>query len=313
MSGQQRVIHQRRQYNQWVGNQTLEDYALRYTAQKARKWSAFRVGNTALGAVSFLACEAIGGSITLAFGFTNAMAAIVAAGVLMFLVGLPICLSATRNGVDVDLLTRGAGFGYIGSTITSLIYAMFTFILFSIEASIMSAAITMVLPVPLWLANGVSAVVVIPIAAYGIKAISRMQLWTQPIWLVLQFGPLLVLAWRGLPDFSAWTQFTGGNGVNGFSLLPFGMAASVLLSLLPQVGEQVDYLRFLPDRARTGAVGWWSALLLTGPGVYRIVSEAGAGGLVDAGAGGYLPDQDQYDQCLCGVDCVVEFFLAADA
>jgi signal transduction histidine kinase/CheY-like chemotaxis protein/purine-cytosine permease-like protein len=266
MSGQQRVIHQRRQYNQWVGNQTLEDYALRYTAQKARKWSAFRVGNTALGAVSFLACEAIGGSITLAFGFTNAMAAIVAAGVLMFLVGLPICLSATRNGVDVDLLTRGAGFGYIGSTITSLIYAMFTFILFSIEASIMSAAITMVLGVPLWLANGVSAVVVIPIAAYGIKAISRMQLWTQPIWLVLQFGPLMVLAWRGLPDFSAWTQFTGGNGVTGFSLLPFGMAASVLLSLLPQVGEQVDYLRFLPDRARTGAVGWWSALLLTGPG-----------------------------------------------
>jgi signal transduction histidine kinase/CheY-like chemotaxis protein/purine-cytosine permease-like protein len=266
MSGQQRVIHQRRQYNQWVGNQTLEDYALRFTAQKARRWSAFRVGNTALGAVSFLACEAIGGSITLAFGFTNAMAAIVAAGVLMFLVGLPICLSATRNGVDVDLLTRGAGFGYIGSTITSLIYAMFTFILFSIEASIMSAAITMVLAVPLWLANVVSACVVIPIAAYGIKAISRMQLWTQPIWLALQFGPLLLLAWRGLPDFSAWTQFTGGNGVNEFSLLPFGMAASVLLSLLPQVGEQVDYLRFLPDRARTGAFGWWSALLLTGPG-----------------------------------------------
>jgi signal transduction histidine kinase/CheY-like chemotaxis protein/purine-cytosine permease-like protein len=266
MSGQQRVIHQRRQYNQWVGNQTLEDFALRYTAQKARRWSAFRVGNTALGAVSFLACEAIGGSITLAFGFTNAMAAILAAGVLMFLVGLPICLSATRNGVDVDLLTRGAGFGYIGSTITSLIYAMFTFILFSIEASIMSAGITMVLRVPLWLANVISAVVVIPIAAYGIRAISRMQLWTQPLWLVLQFGPLLVLAWRGLPDFSAWTEFAGSNGVNGFSLLSFGMAASVLLSLLPQVGEQVDYLRFLPDRAKTGAFGWWSALLLTGPG-----------------------------------------------
>jgi signal transduction histidine kinase/CheY-like chemotaxis protein/purine-cytosine permease-like protein len=266
MNGQQRVIHQRRQYNQWVGNQTLEDFALRFTAQKARRWSAFRVGNTALGAVSFLACEAIGGSITLAFGFTNAMAAILAAGVLMFLVGLPICLSATRQGVDVDLLTRGAGFGYIGSTITSLIYAMFTFILFSIEASIMSAAITMVLSVPLWLANVISAVVVIPIAAYGIKAISRMQLWTQPIWLVLQFGPLLVLAWRGLPDFAAWTQFTGGNGVNGFSLLSFGMAASVLLSLLPQIGEQVDYLRFLPDRARTSGIAWWSALLFTGPG-----------------------------------------------
>ncbi len=220
----------------------------------------------ALGAISFLACEAIGGSITLAFGFTNAIAAIIAVGALMFIIGLPICLAATRNGVDVDLLTRGAGFGYIGSTITSLIYASFTFILFSIEASIMSAAIHMVLGVPLWLANICAAVMVIPIAAFGVRAISRMQLWTQPIWLALQFGPLLYLAFGRLPDFSAWTQFTGSAGETGFAILPFGMASSILLSLLPQVCEQVDYLRFLPDRGRTGNVAWWGTLLVAGPG-----------------------------------------------
>ena len=33
----------------------------------------------------------------------------------------------------MDLLTRGAGFGYIGSTLTSLIYATFTFIFFALE------------------------------------------------------------------------------------------------------------------------------------------------------------------------------------
>ncbi len=266
MKPQQRVIPQRRHYNKWVGDQTVEDFALRYTAQKARRWSAFRVGNTALGAVSFLACEAIGGSITLAFGFTNAIAAIAASGTVMFLVGLPICISATRNGVDVDLLTRGAGFGYIGSTITSLIYAMFTFILFSIEASIMSTAIVMVVHLPLWVANIISALVVIPIAVFGVRAISQMQLWTQPIWLSLQFGPLIYLAWRGLPDFSAWTQFSGTQGINRFSLLPFGMAASILLSLLPQIGEQVDYLRFMPDRQNTSAISRWSAMLFAGPG-----------------------------------------------
>ena len=258
----QRVIRQRRQYNQWVGNQTLEDFALRFTAAKARR-GAFLVGNTALGAVSFLACEAIGGSITLTFGFTNAMAAILAAGLIMFLVGLPICAAATRYGVDVDLLTRGAGFGYIGSTITSLIYATFTFILFSIEASIMSAAIVMVLHLPLWLANCISALAVVPIAALGIKSISRMQLFTQPVWLLLQFGPLLYLAAEGLPDIGAWTQFPGITGINRLALLPFGMATSILLSLLPQIGEQVDYLRFLPvKRGKSG----WAALLLTGPG-----------------------------------------------
>lgn len=265
MSVPQRVIRQRRQYNQWVGNQTLEDFALRFTARQARR-SAFSVGNTALGAVSFLACEAIGGSITLSFGFANAMAAILAAGVIMFLVGLPICAAATKHGVDVDLLTRGAGFGYIGSTITSLIYATFTFILFSIEASIMSAAIVQVLHLPFWLANICSAVAVVPVAALGIRAISRMQLFTQPVWLMLQFGPLLYLAAEGLPDFGAWTQFTGSAGVTGVSLLPFGTATSILLSLLPQIGEQVDYLRFLPARAQTGRVKWWGTMLFAGPG-----------------------------------------------
>ena len=79
MTRQQRVVQRRRQYNQWVGDQTLEDFALRFTPSQARR-SAFQVGNTALGAVAFLACEAIGVSITLAFGFTNAMCAIAAAG-----------------------------------------------------------------------------------------------------------------------------------------------------------------------------------------------------------------------------------------
>jgi signal transduction histidine kinase/DNA-binding NarL/FixJ family response regulator len=266
MTKQQRVTHQRRRYNQWVGDQTLEDYALRYTASKARRWSTLRVGNTALGAVAFLACEAIGGSITIEFGFANAMAAIAAAGVLMFAIGLPICLSATKYGVDVDLLTRGAGFGYIGSTITSLIYATFTFILFSIEASIMSGAITMVLGLPLWVANVCSALIVVPIAAYGIRVISRMQLVTQPVWLALQFGPLLFLAWRGLPEFSAWTHYAGAGAGQKFALLPFGMAASILLSLLPQIGEQVDYLRFLPERNAANRTRWWGHMLFAGPG-----------------------------------------------
>ena len=44
------------------------------------------------------------------------------------------------------------------------------------------------------------------------------------------------------------------------------MAASILLSLLPQIGEQVDYLRFLPNRKKTNRVGWWTAVIATGPG-----------------------------------------------
>ncbi|HUB63781.1 MAG TPA: ATP-binding protein [Methylocella sp.] len=267
MKSKQRITLQRREYNQWVANQTLEDYALRFTATRARK-SMFRVANTALGAISFLACEAIGGLVTLTYGFSNAVAAIVAVSVLMFLFGAPIAYYATKFGVDVDLLTRGAGFGYLGSTITSLVYASFTFLLFSIEASIMSAALQMCLGIPLSIAHVISSLVVIPIAAYGIRSISRMQLATQPVWLILQFVPLLYFALHNKGELAAWTAFSGvqGNRNGSISLLQFGAATSMLMSLLPQIGEQVDYLRFLPERKRTSQIAWWSVMIAAGPG-----------------------------------------------
>ena len=55
MVPRQRIVRERRQYNQWVATETLEDYALRYTATQARR-SAFRVGNTAFGPIAFLVC-----------------------------------------------------------------------------------------------------------------------------------------------------------------------------------------------------------------------------------------------------------------
>lgn len=49
MSGPQRIIPIRRDYNRFVADETLEDYALRFTAKKARRWSGFQVAQTALG------------------------------------------------------------------------------------------------------------------------------------------------------------------------------------------------------------------------------------------------------------------------
>ncbi|HVJ51797.1 MAG TPA: ATP-binding protein [Aliidongia sp.] len=268
MTGLQRVVRERRQYNQWVANQTLEDYALRFTAKKARKWSSFRVANTAIGAIAFLACEAIGGSLTFNYGFTNTAAAILAVSLLIFATGLPICYYAIRHGVDIDLLTRGAGFGYIGSTITSLIYASFTLILSAIESVIMATALELCFGIPMPLGYLLVSLAVIPIVAYGIRAISRFQLWTQPIWLGLQIVPLVILAFGPDAARHEWLDYRGlqGDGSGRFDLLLFGIAASILLSLMPQIGEQVDYLRFLPPRRKGNGLSWWTALLAAGPG-----------------------------------------------
>ncbi|MBB3771918.1 signal transduction histidine kinase [Angulomicrobium tetraedrale] len=273
MAAEQKIVRVRRRYNQWVVNETLEDYALRFTAKSARRWSALRVANTALGAVSFLALEAIGGAITLAYGFENAVAAIVVVGVFIFATGLPICYYAAKFGVDIDLLTRGAGFGYIGSTVTSLIYASFTYLFFAIEAAIMALALEMCFGVPLMVGYFISALVVIPLVTHGITFISRFQLWTQPFWLLLNLIPFgFIIAYHG-ESVRDWTTFTGRVGApdGSFDLLMFGAATTVVFALIAQIGEQVDFLRFLPRRApgrsaaRRNAL-WWVALLSAGPG-----------------------------------------------
>ncbi len=270
MNSEKDVLKIRREYNQWVANETLEDFALRYTARQARRWSAGRVASTALGIVSFLALEAIGGAITLNYGFTNSMWAILVVGAIIFLTGLPISYYAARYGIDIDLLTRGAGFGYIGSTISSLVYASFTFIFFALEAAIMSMAIHLLLPViPLSLAYVISALLVIPLVTHGISRISFFQVWTQPVWLILQIAPLLFIAFHESSSFGQWLSFPGlkqaGEG-GGLNVAFFGAAAAVIFPLIAQNGEQADFLRFLPEKTDANARQWWIAVIGAGPG-----------------------------------------------
>ncbi|HQR58327.1 MAG TPA: hypothetical protein PK503_03210, partial [Azonexus sp.] len=88
-SAPQRVVKVRRDYNTWVANETLEDYALRFTPRSFRKWSEMRVANTAFGAASFLVLEAVGATMLVNAGFINAFWAILVTGLIIFLLGLP--------------------------------------------------------------------------------------------------------------------------------------------------------------------------------------------------------------------------------
>jgi len=260
-----RLVKIRRDYNQWVADETIEDYALRFTPRSFRKWSVFRVANTAFGAISFLVLEAIGGTITVNYGFENAFWAIVAIGVIIFATGLPISYYAAHHGVDMDLLTRGAGFGYIGSTISSFVYASFTFILFALEAAIMAYALELYFGLPLYLGYLVSALAVIPLVTHGVTLVSRIQMLTQPVWLVLLALPFAAVAVKQ-PDLFAQLQRFSGQGARGFDILQFGAATAVGVALITQIGEQVDFLRFMPERTPANRVRWHLGVLVAGPG-----------------------------------------------
>ncbi len=263
----QRVVKVRRDYNSWVARETMEDYALRFTPRSFRKWSPLRVANTAFGAASFLVLEAVGATLLVEYGFLNAFWAIVATGLIIFLAGLPISIYAARHGLDMDLLTRGAGFGYIGSTITSLIYASFTFIFFALEAAIMAYALDLAFDIPPAWGYLICALVVIPLVTHGVTTISRLQVWTQPLWLVLLVVPYVYVFHHNPGVLGDLVRYGGGDGQGAqFNLPMFGAAMTVGIALITQMGEQADYLRFMPERSSTTRTRWWAGVLIGGPG-----------------------------------------------
>jgi signal transduction histidine kinase/CheY-like chemotaxis protein/purine-cytosine permease-like protein/HPt (histidine-containing phosphotransfer) domain-containing protein len=257
----------RRQYNKWVADESIEDYALRYSPASFRKWSPAVIGSTMIGTNSALSYEAIGALLLLNYGYSNAIWAMVFAALIIFAVGLPICHYSAKHSIDMDLLTRAAGFGYVGSTFTSLIYASFTFIFLALETAIMAQAVKLCFGVPLWLGYIVCSVVVIPIVFYGVTAINRFHRWTQMVWLVLLIVPFYYVFTRQPEAWQMLVSFQGEvSKSNGFDWLNFGVAAGISFSLVAQIGEQVDYLRFMPERTARNRWSWWANMLTGGPG-----------------------------------------------
>ncbi|MEU9465857.1 allantoin permease [Streptomyces avermitilis] len=246
--------------------ETLEDYTLRFAPRSYRRWTPMVVATTALGGIAYMADFSIGAGIGLAHGTGNALVAIAVAAVVIFVTGFPLAYYGARYNIDLDLITRGSGFGYYGSVLTSVIFASFTFIFFALEGSIMAQGLKLGLGLPLWLGYLVSTLMVIPLVIYGMKALSKLQVWTTPVWLLLMVAPLayLISTDPGTVDrFLAYAGTDGDGGVNTASVL---LGAGVCLSLIAQIGEQIDYLRFMPPKTEANTRSWWTAVVMAGPG-----------------------------------------------
>lgn len=244
---------------------SLEDYAFRYVPRSFRRWSAASVGVTALGSIAFLADFSIGASIGLEHGTNNAVLGILLASVTIFIVGYPIAYYAARYNLDLDLIARGSGFGYYGSAITTVIFAVFTCIFFALEGAIMAQGLHVAIGIPLPIGYLISTVVVIPIVRYGMRALERLQFWTTPLWLALALLPLL---WVFASDPEAVEAFVSFPG-NTDGELRFGAivsSAAVCFALTPQLAEQIDYIRAMPPRTPRNSRSWWTSLVFAGPG-----------------------------------------------
>ena len=100
----------------------------------------------------------------------------------------------------------------------------------------------------------------IPLFTHGVSAISRLQVWTQPLWLVMFVTPFAHVFLRDPGAFSGVLHYGGEKNVRGaFDLHLFGAGLTVGIALITQMGEQADYLRFVPVQTATNHLRWWAA------------------------------------------------------
>ncbi|MCO1338317.1 hypothetical protein BJH93_05320 [Kocuria polaris] len=249
-----------------AAKESLEDYTLRFAPRSYRKWTPAVVATSALGGIAYLADFSIGATIGMAYGTASAVVGILIAAAIIFTTGLPLAYYAARYNIDLDLITRGSGFGYYGSIVTNIIFATFTFIFFALEGAIMAQGLEVGLGIPKWIGYAVSTLIVIPLVIYGMKTLAKLQVWTTPLWLVLMVIPMVYLVAQNPDSVNAFFAYTGESGDGGVSFASAMLAAGVCLSLMAQIAEQIDYLRFMPPKTPENSRKWWTAMIMGGPG-----------------------------------------------
>lgn len=278
--------------------ETTSDYTFDRVPREERKMGWLSITNITFGIATAIFYFQMGSVMALQFGAVNALIsagyAIIVAGIL----GSIIVYLSAKSGMNVNLLSRG-GFGYIGASLTSLIYASNFIMYCAFEGMILVAAVHAFFPaIPIWLLIVFFGSLVIPLNWFGIKQLDKLQKWSLPI-----FGFFLITAiviafnTPSINPGNFWTYMPEGVQIGGTALLLcIGMQHGIM-GLTALIAS--DYARFLkPKDLKVGSIaigfipqifcfgvmgglGIWFGVKFAeaNPGVY-IVTLLGLGGVV---------------------------------
>lgn len=274
-----------------------DDYSLDKVPYSQRKMGWISITNITFGIATAIFYFQLGSVMALQFGAINALISAAYAIVVAGIMGTVIVYLSAKSGMNVNLMSRGGGFGYIGASLTSLIYASNFIMYCAFEGMILVFAVHEFFPsIPVWLLIVVFSLVVIPLNWFGIKQLDKLQKWSLPIFFVFLFAAIGVAFFTpSLYEGSFWTYMPEGVQVGGTALLIcIGMQHGIM-GLTALIAS--DYARYLkPKDLKIGSVaigfipqifcygvmgglGIWFGVRLAepNPGVY-IVHLLGLGG-----------------------------------
>ncbi len=234
--------------------QDTEDYALSPVPLAARMaW--LRILNVTVGIAGAMIFMQVSGQMALQFGAVNAILANVYATIATAVLATLFAFAAATTGLNSNLLARACGYGYVGSALTSLVYASQFIILAAIEGSIIAQAINAYVPaLPISIVMVVITAGNIALNWHGMTELDKFQKYSLPVYIVLLSTAIVLSMRMGLPHVTDWPTFMpAGGAVGGAALLT---CAGILNGI---VGVQsvltADYARFIrPEERRLGAI-----------------------------------------------------------
>ena len=161
-----------------------DDYSFDQVPVEKRNMGWFSVTNITFGIATAIFYFQTGSVMALQYGAMNAIISAIYAIVIAGVLGTVIAYLSAKSGMNVNLMSR-QGFGYIGASLTSLIYASNFIMYCAFEGMILVAAVHAFFPaIPLWLLIIVFGSIVIPLNWFGIKQLDKLQKWSLPIFFI---------------------------------------------------------------------------------------------------------------------------------
>jgi len=204
-----------------------------------------------------------GGELASDYGTMNLLYGMVFGSLFIGGLGFFFARIASSTGLDSDLITRGSGFGYMGSALTSLIYTFNFLMFFAFEGTIMATAVhDRWTSVPMWVIYLITGLVIIPLTWWGLTVMNWLMWITIPVYLGF-LGWTIYLAATGHSHVPYWS-YTPAHAHDPAAGPPLLQVLAAVLALISEATIAADIGRFIPSGRRTAgalAVGLGSQMV----------------------------------------------------
>lgn len=224
-------------------NKSTDDYS-NTRVPKNVSWSYWAIMLPITGGGTAGFWLAFGPSLVTSYGMRNTMIGLVYAVIMQTLLGYALVHASARSRLSSDLATRGLGFGFLGSTVTALIFATNWFFYWALESQILGSGLASFIHIPEQIGWVIVGAMTIPLTLYGMVFVTRFQNWTIPIFFIwLGWNIIVIFRDTSHGEIDGFFSYSPPGAITGWiGLLGVISAVNGLVAVVPLLS--MEFARF---------------------------------------------------------------------